>query len=159
MKETRRCRLGRCKLGSALALVLTVGAAAGAADSRQHGAVSHKVVAIDQQQVHPSALIMRQDDVLEFVNYSAAPMVLAFIQPHDHPARCHVAALGTGDAVAPDAFGWIAGYEPAAVIPPRRFVNICSLAPGHYVFVATGIGMNAAGPMETLGIRGTVTVE
>jgi len=155
-KQRRRRRLAL----TALVLALTVGGAAGAEEPRWHGGVSHKVVMIDGQQVHPSALTINRDDVLEFVNYSAAPMIV-FIQPHEpsDTARCHVAALGAGNDVAPDAFMWAAGYQPAAIIPPRRFANICSLTPGRYVFVTREVGRDAAGSMENAGIKGTVTVE
>ena len=137
------------------ALVLAFAAAAAA------GAASHRIVTIDGGPIHPSNLTMRKGDVLEFVNYSDAPMMLVFIEPHDRPdtARCHVAALGAGQDVAPDAFIWAAGHEPAAIIPPRRFASICSLARGHYVFVTKAIGSDAVGPIEELGIKGTVTVE
>jgi len=148
-------------LTAALVLAVRVRGAAGAGGPGQHGSVSHRVVAIDREQVHPSALTMKKDDVLEFVNYSAAPMMFVFIQPQDHSdtARCHVAALGPGREPAPDAFIWAAGYQPAAIIPPGRFVNICSLAPGRYVFVTREVGTDAAGPLEKLGVTGTVTVE
>ena len=155
MKQRRRRGLAL----SALGLILMVGGAA-AAEPRRQGGVSHRVITIDREQVHPSALSMKRDDVLEFVNYSAAPMIV-FIRPHEPSdmARCHVAALGAGDDLAPDAFIWAAGYQPAAIIPPGRFANICSLAPGRYVFVTREVGTDAAGPMENAGIRGTVTVE
>jgi len=139
----------------ALAALLLAFAARAAA-----GATSHRIITIDGG-VHPSSLTIRKGDVLEFVNYSDAPMMLVFIEPHDRSdtARCHVAALGAGQDVAPDAFIWAAGHEPAAIIPPRRFVSICSLARGHYVFVTKAIGSDAVGPIEELGIKGTVTVE
>ena len=145
------------------ALLLTVGVrhAAAEGDTRHHGVVSHRVVTIGREQVHPSALTMNKDDVLEFVNYSAAPMMVVFVQPREHSdtTRCHVAALGPGGELAPDAFIWAAGYQPAAIIPPGRFANICSLAPGQYVFVTREVGTDAAGPLEQLGVKGTVTVE
>jgi hypothetical protein len=148
-------------LTAALVLAVRVRGAAGAGAPGQHGRVSHRVVTIGRAQVHPSALTMKKDDVLEFVNYSAAPMMLVFIQPQDHSdtVRCHVAALGRGRELAPDAFIWAAGYQPAAIIPPGGFVNICSLAPGQYVFVTREVGTDAAGPLEKLGVKGTVTVE
>ena len=159
VKPTRRLRT--LALMAVFVLAVMVRGAAGAGEPRQHGGVSHRVVSIDHEQVHPSALTMRKDDVLEFVNYSAAPMMLAFIQPQDHSdtARCHVAALGPGRELAPDAFIWAAGYQPAAIIPPGRFVNVCSLAPGQHVFVTREVGTDAAGPLEKLGVKGTVTVE
>jgi hypothetical protein len=146
--------MGRGRLAlTLLALAVTAGAAARAA--------SHRIITIDSRRVHPSNLTMRKEDVLEFVNYSDVPMILAFIEPQDHSdaARCHVAALGAAGEVAPDAFIWAAGYAPAAIIPPRRFVNTCSLAKGHYVFVTEAIGSESAGSVEQLGIKGTVTVE
>ena len=159
MKPTRRLRT--LALTTVLVLAVIVRGAAGAGEPRQHGGVSHRVVTIDRGQVQPSALTMKKDDVLEFVNYSAAPMMLVFIQPQGHSdtARCHVAALGPGRELAPDAFIWAAGYQPAAIIPPGRFVNICSLAPGQHVFVTREVGTDAAGPLEKLGVKGTVTVE
>jgi hypothetical protein len=148
-------------LTAAAVLAVGVRGAAGADGPGQHGRVSHWVVTIDRAQVHPSALTMKKDDVLEFVNYSASPMMLVFTQPQDHSdtARCHVAALGPGRELAPDAFIWASGYEPAAIIPPRRFVNICSLAPGQYVFVTREVGTDAVGPLDNLAVKGTVTVE
>src|SRR5262249_35581930 len=88
MKPMRRLRTQ--VLTAVLVLAVTVRGAAGAGEPRQHGGVSHRVVTIDREQVHPSALTMKKDDVLEFVNYSAAPMMLVFIQPQDHSdtARC-----------------------------------------------------------------------
>jgi hypothetical protein len=159
MNQTRRRRT--LSLTAAVFLAVSAGGAAGAGEPGQHGRVSHRVVTIDRKQVHPSALTMRKDDVLEFVNYSAAPMMLVFIQPQDDSdtASCHVAALGPGRELAPDAFIWAGGYQPAAIIPPGRFVSICSLASGQYVFVTKEIGTDAVGPLEELGVKGTVTVE
>jgi len=138
---------------TALVLAFTAGAAA--------AAPSHRTITIDGRQVHPSDLTIRNGDVLEFVNYSDAPMMLVFIEPTEpsDTVRCHVAALGAGQKMAPDAFIWADDHEPATIIPPKRFVSICSLARGHYVLFTKAIDTDAVGPIEKRGIKGTVTVE
>jgi hypothetical protein len=135
-----------------LVLALTVTTAPG---------VSHQVVTIDADLVRPAAVTMRTDDVLEFVNYSSVPMMLVFLEPENHSdkPRCHVASLRSGRGIAPEALRWGSPHRPAEIIPPGRFVSVCSLARGKYSFVTKRVDPDASGPLEQLGTKGTVSVE
>jgi hypothetical protein len=135
-----------------LVLALTVTTAPG---------VSHQVVTIDADLVRPSAVTMRTDDVLEFVNYSSVPMMLVFLAPEDHSdnPRCHVASLRSGRGIAPEALRWGSSQRPAEIIPPGRFVSVCSFARGKYSFVTKRVDADASGPLDQLGTKGTIRVE
>jgi hypothetical protein len=124
-------------------------------------AVSHRVITIDADLVRPSAVTMRTDDVLEFVNYSSVPMMLVFLEPdgHSDKPRCHVASLRVGRGIAPEALRWDSPHRPAEIIPPGRFVSACSLARGRYSFVTKRVDSDASAPLEELGTKGTISVE
>ena len=146
---------------TALFLALMGGVAPAADDVSMHLGVSHRVVTIDGDLVRPSTLTMKTYDVLEFVNYSTVPMMLAFVEPQGHSdkARCHVTRLKSGRTVAPEMFTSGSIRQPTEIIPPGGFVSVCSLDRGHYVFVTKEVGMDAPAPIGKLGTKGTVTVE
>jgi hypothetical protein len=135
-----------------LVLALTVTTAPG---------VSQQVVTIDADLIRPAAVTMRTDDVLEFVNYSSVPMMLVFLEPDDHSdkPRCRVASLRAGRGIAPEALRWRSPHGPAEIIPPGRFVSVCSFARGKYSFVTKRVDPDAPGPLDQLGTKGTIRVE
>jgi hypothetical protein len=146
---------------TALVLALTMTTARAADYPRAHAGVAHRVVTIDDYLIHPSAVTMSADDVLEFVNYSSVRMILVFLEPegHSNKPRCHVTSLHAGRGNAPEALRWDSPHQPAEIIPPGKFVSVCSLAPGKYSFVTKRVDSDESGPLEQLGTKGTISVE
>jgi hypothetical protein len=146
-----------------LPLALAAGIASGAERMGRPTAASYKVITMDGELIRPSALLMREDDVLEFVNYSTTPIMLVFVEPQDQTdkIRCHVIHSTNGDPAEASwqLFGWSPSNQLTAVIPPGRFVSVCSLVPGQYAFVTQRIGRGVGSPPDALGAKGTITVQ
>jgi hypothetical protein len=134
-----------------LALALAAGTAS---------AASRAVVTIDNDLIRPSTLQMSKDDVLEFVNYSSASMMLVFLEPRDQPdrVRCHLTELAGAEKMAAQLSGWSPDHRLTQMVPPGTVVSVCSLTPGRYVFVTKRIGLDGRAPAEQLGTKGTITV-
>ena len=146
-----------------LPLALAAGIASAAENGGRPATASHKVITIDGELIRPSALVMREDDVLEFVNYSTTRVMLVFVEPQDQvdKIRCHLinSKNGDPDKVPWQLFGWGPSNQLTAIIPPGRFVSVCSLVPGQYAFVTKQVGRGVGAPLDALGTKGTITVQ
>ena len=114
-------------------------------------------------QITPSALTMTAADVLEFENDSGELMRLIFVDPpeQDDSIQCY---LADHTIARPDEMPWLLfdrgpGRRLTATIPPGKFASVCSLAPGQYTFVTVPVPRDPRDVLESLGIKGTITVE
>jgi len=90
-------------------------------------------------------------------------MRLVFVEPEDQreKVRCQlvdrtIARPGQTPRLVLD---WGAGQRLTAIIPPGRFASACSLAPGRYAFVARRVSRDPRGGEDSLGTKGTITVQ
>jgi len=146
-----------------LAAAMTSGMASASDEMEGRGRSARKIVMHDDELISPSALTMNRDDVLEFENDSGQLMRLVFVEPEDQreKVRCH---LVNRTSARPDetprvVLDWDAGTRLTTIIPPGRFASVCSLAPGRYAFVARRVSRDPRGGEDSLGTKGTITVE
>ena len=146
-----------------LAAAVTSGMASASDEMEGRGRSARKIVMHDDELISPSALTMNRDDVLEFENDSGQLMRLVFVEPEDQreKVRCH---LVNRMSARPDetprlVLDWDAGTRLTTIIPPGRFASVCSLAPGRYAFVARRVSRDPRGGEDSLGTKGTITVE
>ena len=146
-----------------LAAAVASGMASASEELEGRVRTARKIVMHDDDLISPSALTMNRDDVLEFENDSGQLMRLVFVEPEDQreKVRCH---LVNRTSARPDetprlVLDWGAGQRLTAIIPPGRFASACSLAPGRYVFVARRVSRDPRGGEDSLGTKGTITVQ
>jgi len=139
----------------------TIARASNDVDGRARGA--RTIVLQGQDQITPSALTMTAGDVLEFENDSGELMRLIFVEPPDQDDNIHC-YLADHTIARPDEMPWLLfdrdpGRRLTATIPPGKFASVCSLAPGQYTFVTVPVPRDSSDVLESLGIKGTITVE
>ena len=146
-----------------LAAAVASGMASASEELEGRVRTARKIVMHDDDLISPSALTMNRDDVLEFENDSGKFMRLVFVEPEDQreKVRCH---LVNRTSARPDetprlVLDWDAGTRLTTIIPPGRFASVCSLAPGRYAFVARRVSRDPRGGEDSLGTKGTITVE
>ena len=146
-----------------LAAAVTSRIASASEDLDGRAGASRKIVMRDEEFISPSTLTMNRDDVLEFENESGEFMRFVFLEPKDQTEkiRCH---LVDHTMARPDQAPWLLfDYDPGrrltAVIPPGKFASACSLAPGQYAFVATRVSRDPRAAEDSLGTKGTITVQ
>jgi hypothetical protein len=127
------------------------------------GRAARKIVMHDDELISPSALTMNRDDVFEFENDSGQFVRLVFVEPEDQRdmVRCHLVdpTIAGPDQTARLVLDWGDGRRLSAIIPPGRFASVCSLAPGRYTFVARRVSRDPRGGEDSLGTKGTITVQ
>ena len=146
-----------------LAAAVASGMASASEELEGRVRTARKIVMHDDDLISPSALTMNRDDVLEFENDSGKFMRLVFVEPEDQreKVRCQlvdrtIARPGQTPRLVLD---WGAGQRLTAIIPPGRFASACSLAPGRYAFVARRVSRDPRGGEDSLGTKGTITVQ
>ena len=146
-----------------LAAAVASGMASASEELEGRVRTARKIVMHDDDLISPSALTMNRDDVLEFENDSGKFMRLVFVEPEDQreKVRCH---LVNRTSARPDetprlVLDWDAGKRLTTIIPPGRFASVCSLAPGRYAFVARRVSRDPRGGEDSLGTKGTITVQ
>jgi hypothetical protein len=136
-----------------VAVAVASGIASASGDLDGGVTAARKIVIRDDELISSSTLTMSQDDVLEFENDSGHFMRLVFVEPKDQTdkIRCYPIDL---TIARPDQKPW-----RTATIPPGTFASACSLAPGQYAFVAARISPDRRGAEDSLGTKGTITVQ
>ena len=146
-----------------LAAAVTSGIAAASENMDGRVAAAKKIVVRDDDSINPSALTMSHDDVLEFENDSGQFMRLVFVEPQDHTdkIRCYPIGhtVGRPDQAPWLLFDWGPGRRLRATIAPGKFASACTLAPGRYAFVARRVNRDPRGVEDSLGTKGTITVQ
>ena len=146
-----------------LAVTVTSGIASASEDVDGRVATARKIVMRNDDLISPSALTMNRGDVLEFENDSGQFMRLVFVEPEDQreKVRCHLVdrTIARPDQTPRLVLDWGAGQRLTAIIPPGRFASACSLAPGQYAFVARRVSRDPRGAEDSLGTKGTITVQ
>jgi len=117
----------------------------------------------DDDLITPSALTMNHDDVLEFENASGRFMTLVFVEPQDQAdkIRCYPIdhTMARPDQTPWVLFDWGPRRRLTATMPPGKFASACSLAPGQYTYVAKRVSRDPRGAGDSLGTKGTITVQ
>ena len=146
-----------------LVLGVTHAIARAANDVNAQAGSARTIVLQDEDRVTPSALTMATGDVLEFENDSGNLMRLIFVEPpeQNESIQCY---LADHTIARPDEMPWLLfargpGRRLTATIPPGKFASVCSLAPGQYTFVTVPVPRDPRDVVESLGIKGTITVE
>jgi hypothetical protein len=146
-----------------LVAAVTSGIARASEDVNGRAGAARKIVMRDEEFVSPSALTMSRGDVLEFENDSGEFMRFVFVEPQDQTdkIRCDLVdhTIARPDQAPWLLFDWGPGRRLTAVIPPGKFASACSLAPGHYAFVATRVSRDPRPVEDSLGTKGTITVQ
>ena len=146
-----------------LAVAVMFAIASASADIDGGAAAAQKIVMRDDDLIRPSALTMSHNEVLEFENDSGQFLRLIFVEPQDQTdrIRCYPTAhtIARPDRAPGMLFDWGAGRRLTATLPPGKFANACSLVPGQYAFVATRISRDRRGAEDSLGTKGTITVQ
>ncbi len=156
----------RCRAIIALATVAAAvtSTIASASDDVERRAVTARTIVMQgDDRVSPSTLTMNRTDVLEFENDSGEIMRLVFVDPPDQAdkIRCYVTdhTIARPDQTPWLAFDWGPGRRLTATIPPGKFASACTLAPGQYAFVTKRITRDTREVLDTLGTKGTITVQ
>jgi hypothetical protein len=150
---------------AAMMVAVAVASGIASASGNLDGGVTatRKIVIRDDELISSSTLTMSQHDVLEFENDSGHFVRLIFVEPKDptDKIRCYPIDLTIArpDQTPWRFFDWGPGRRLTATIPPGTFASACSLAPGQYAFVATRISRDRRGAEDSLGTKGTITVQ
>ena len=146
-----------------LTVAVTSGIASASEDVDGHVATARKIVMRNDELISPSALTMNRGDVLEFENDSGQFMRLVFVEPRDQTDKIRCYPIDHTIA-RPDQAPWLLfnlgpGRRLTATMPPGTFASACSLAPGQYTFVARRVSRDPRGAEDSLGTKGTITVQ
>ena len=152
---------------AAVVVMLAAAVASGMASASEEVdgrvAAARKIVMRNDELISPSALTMNQDDVLEFENHSGQFLRFAFVEPQDQTdkIRCYPIdhTISRPERAPWLLFDWGPGRRLTAIIPPGKFASACSLAPGRYAFVARRVSRDPRGGEDSLGTKGTITVQ
>ena len=143
-------------------VTFTTAQASNDVDARPAGN-ARTIVLQGEDRLTPSTLTMTAGDVLEFENDSGELMRLIFVEPpdQDDSINCY---LADHTIARPDQVPWLLfdrgpRRRLTATIPPGKFPSVCSLAPGQYTFVTVPVPRDPRDVLESLGIKGTITVE
>ena len=146
-----------------LAVAVKSGIALASEDVNGSTATARKIVMRNDDLISPSALTMNRSDVLEFENDSGQFMRLVFVEPRDQTdkIRCYPIdhTIARPDQAPWLLFNWGPGRRLTATMPPGTFASACSLAPGQYAFVARRVSRDPRGAEDSLGTKGTITVQ
>ena len=146
-----------------LAVTVTSGIASASEDVDGRVATARKIVMRNDDLISPSALTMNRGDVLEFENDSGQFMRLVFVEPRDQTDKIRCYPIDHTIARPYQApgllFDWGPGRRLTATMPPGKFASACSLAPGQYTFVAKRVSRDPRGVADSLGTKGTITVQ
>lgn len=152
---------GKAIAAMMLAVAVTSGIASASEDGRV--AAARKLIMRDDELISPSALTMSHDDVLELDNESSRLMKLIFVEPQDQTDKIRCFPIDHTIARPYEApgllFDWGPGRRLTATMPPGKFASACSLAPGQYTFVAKRVSRDPHGGENSLGTKGTITVQ
>ena len=90
-------------------------------------------------------------------------MKLIFVEPQDQTDKIRCFPIDHTIARPYQApgllFDWGPGRRLTATMPPGKFASACSLAPGQYTFVAKRVSRDPRGAEDSLGTKGTITVQ
>jgi len=146
-----------------LAVTVTSGIASASEDVDGRVATARKIVMRNDDLISPSALTMNRGDVLEFENDSGQFMRLVFVEPRDQTDKIRCYPIDHTMARPEQSpwllFNWGPGRRLTATMPPGTFASACSLAPGQYAFVARRVSRDPRGAEDSLGTKGTITVQ
>ena len=146
-----------------LAVAVTSGIVSASGDMAGRVAAARRIVMRDDDLISPSALTMSRGDVLEFQNDSGQFLRLVFVEPQDQTdkIRCYPIGhtVGRPDQAPWLLFDWGPGRRLRATIAPGKFASACTLAPGRYAFVARRVNRDPRGVEDSLGTKGTITVQ
>ena len=146
-----------------LAAAVTSGIASASEKTDGRVGTARRLVVQDDERISPSALTMNHGDVLEFENASGRFMMLVFVEPHDQAdkIRCYPIdhTMARPDQAPWLLFDWGPRRRLTATMPPGKFASACSLAPGQYTFVAKRVSHDPRGAEDSLGTKGTITVQ
>ena len=163
MLGTNIASQGKVIAAMMLAVAVTSGIASASEDVDGRVAVARKLVMRDDELISPSALTMGHDDVLEFDNESGRFMKLIFVEPQDQTDKIRCFPIDHTIARPYEApgllFDWGPGRRLTATMPPGKFASACSLGPGQYTFVAKRVSRDPHGGEDSLGTKGTITVQ
>lgn len=148
-------------------LMLGVGMVEAAENPSRDARSSHTITVIDAGLIFPAALTMDRGEPVEFANHSSEMIRLMFVEPGDSvdDVRCRVP--GNPDAAAGSAnvrrgqpvFASGPHRHLTVTIPPGRYTTGCWLTPGRYSFVTQQVGRDPRSASDTLGQKGTISVE
>jgi len=120
---------------------------------------------IDRGLLSPATLTIDEGEPLEFANYSSEAIRLVFIEPSDS-ANDVRRRLKNPDATGGDdammrrpSFDSGATHQLTVTILPGAHTTTCSLMRGQYAFVTKRIGRDPRSSQDTLGPKGTISVE
>ena len=146
-----------------LAAAMTSTIAWAAEDVDDRAGTARRIVMQDDDRISPSSLTMKRADVLEFENDSGEFVRLVFVEPQDQAEkiRCYLTdhTIARPDQTPWLLFDWGAGRRLTATIPPGKFASACSLAPGQYAFVTKRVSRDPRAMVDSLGTKGTITVQ
>ena len=124
---------------------------------------TRKIVVWGDDRISPSTITMNCADVLAFENDSGQVMRLVFVEPRDQSEKIRCApadhTLARPDQTPWLLFDWGPGRQLTATMRPGTFPSTCSLAPGEYAFVAKPIHRDPRAAEDSLGTKGTITVQ
>jgi hypothetical protein len=137
-------------------------------DAGAHGKATRRTVAIlGTDLVLPTNLDLGRGEVVQFENHAQFPITVTFTEPKEQKDKIRCQVVGARSAGEPKApwllFAWDADQHLAASIPPGRFANVCSLAPGKYAYAVDRLGgpqsAGEPGSHTGTGHHGTIVVQ
>ena len=147
-------------------LMLGVGILRAAENPSRSAKSSHTITVIDPGLIFPAALTMDRGEAIEFANHSSEMIRLMFIEPGDSVdyVRCRLpgnpdAAAGSDNVRGQPVFASGPHRHLTVTIPPGRYTTGCRLTPGRYSFVTQQVGRDPRSAVDTLGQKGTISVE
>lgn len=129
-----------------------------------HAKVPTKTIVLAGDTIQPANMNMAKGDVLEFENHALHPIRVHFTEPESQAdkIRCRLLDPKASAKTKPPwaLFSLDAKQQMVANIPPGRFASVCSIAPGHYAYVADLVG--GANPRRAAQLgqqKGTIEVQ
>jgi len=135
-RSTNRAR--RLAAGLAGALALALAAPALAEDPSDHADHEHQLIRIFEGRVRPAVQVIRGDDALGWLNYTAKIARISF----DKEVAKHLTCT------SPGSFHLDGERLVSGDIQATQFATLCNLAPGEYEYRVTlrsGIGSGGGG--------------
>jgi hypothetical protein len=140
--STHRTR--RLAAGLAGALALALAAPALAEEESDHADHEHQFVKIFEGRVRPGTLVMRSDDAIGWLNYTARIAQISFDKEVARHLTCH----------SQGSFHIDGDRLVSGDIQSTQFATLCNLAPGEYEYRVTlrsGIGSSQGGEKQLAG--------
>jgi len=147
------------------ALVLTIGVAGAGERLFPDAHSARTITVIDRGLLFPDTVTIGNGQPIEFANYSSEAIQLVFIEPKDRTdVRCQLTGNPAASAGNDPAGRWPVlandpAHHPTVTIPPGRYTTACSFPPGQHAFVTKRVGRDARSPVDSLGQKGTITVQ